>query len=137
MAYAVRADVENRYGKENVKRWADVDNTNNAGDITTRINWALDQATTDLNALLRYGPYAIPFTPTYDGSIISMCAQLAGVLLYESRGITDFNQITGAPIHSLSWHRNEVMRNVKRILANQLRLAAASAYATYPQVVTE
>lgn len=122
--YAERGDIEQIFGKENVKKWADVDNNGVLIDIDTRICWALAESRAFIDARLRGGPYAIPFVAPFNYQIISQSARFAGVLLYESRGITDFSE-NGRPQHQLSAHRDQVLRWLQQIIAGLQRLDLA------------
>jgi len=121
--YATRQDLEYVYGKDNVKKWADVDNLGVDDDIQERICWALAESRAYVDSRLRGGPYAIPFTEPYDYQVVSMSARYAGVLLYESRGITDFAE-NGRPQHQLSMHRTQVTHWLQQVLAGLQRLNA-------------
>lgn len=109
MTYCADNDIYLAFGRSNVRKWADVDNNNVVADIEARLLWARTAAYAELNDRLRTSPYQFPLTDEpYPDIVIRMEASLAGVLLYESRGITDTNQVTGAPIHALAWHRKRV-----------------------------
>lgn len=113
MAYCTRANIEGRFGVDNINKWADLDNAGSTTDVTARINAAIAAAEDDIDTTLRGGPYVIPFAGTPPVTIRDLCADLAGVWLYESRGVVDFDPETGRPHHRLQWHR----KNAKRVLA--------------------
>lgn len=88
--YALRADVEDVFGVENLKKWADLDGDADVGKIDARIVVALTKADEEVNGRLDGGPYEIPFTTEpYDGRLTSIAALWAGVWLYSNRGMTD------------------------------------------------
>jgi phage gp36-like protein len=131
--YAESKDIELIFGRSNVRKWADVENTESAYEIDQRICWALSEARAYIDDRLRGGRYTIPFTdpPT---RIVSMSARYAGVLLYDSRGITDMSE-DGKPKHQLSAHRDMVEKFLDQILSGKIRLDTDSDAITYPQVV--
>lgn len=132
--YAARTDVELVFGRTNVSKWADVDNEEDSTFITNRICWALQEAYSHFNNRLRGGPYAVPFIEPFESQIISMSARLAGVMLYDSRGITDFSE-NGKPQHQLSAHRDMVEKFIKDVMAGIIRLDAEHVV-NYPAVVS-
>ncbi|MBN2024952.1 MAG: DUF1320 family protein [Pirellulales bacterium] len=138
--YCVRADVENVFGAHNVRKWADVENHGNGAHIGGRIARAIAAATAEIDDRLRGGPYLVPIA-TVPTTIRQLAARLAGVWLYESRGIEDFDEVTGRAIHRLAWHREHVDRVLKEIMAGGRRLDAALASgvtgARAPVVVTQ
>jgi len=136
MAYATRADIENIFGKSNVEQWADLDNLKVQVDITARITTALADAVEFVDDTLRAGPYALPLTGTH-ATLKRLTAILAGVRLYEARGVQDINDVTGQPIHKYVWHKQDADRTLKRILAGQLRLDEPDEASMVPAVVTE
>lgn len=137
MAYATRADIEAVFGKSNVEQWADLDNDEVHVDIAARINTALADAIEFVDDTLRAGPYTLPLTSTH-ATIKRLTAILAGVRLYEARGVQDVNEVTGQPLHKYVWHKQDADKTLKRILAGQLRLAGETDEASIvPAVVTE
>lgn len=117
--YSIRSDVECIYGVTNVSKWADLDNDGNISAISGRISDAIHQADAIIDAYLLEGPYEIPFTKPYDEVVVDMSARLAGVLLYEGRGITD----SDISRHQLIWHRENVFNTLKNILLRRCVLS--------------
>ncbi len=124
--YCVRADVESVFGHHNIQKWADIENHGNGAHIGGRIARAIEAATAEIDDRLRGGPYLVPIA-TVPTTIRQLAARLAGVWLYESRGIEDFDEATGRAIHRLAWHREHVDRVLKEIMAGGRRLDAALA----------
>ncbi len=122
--YAERGDIEQIFGRDNVRKWADMDNLGDEATIATRICWALAESYVDINSRLRGGPYSLPFVAPLDYQIISMSARDAGVKLYEGRGITDFSE-NGRPQHQLSAHRDQVAKWLQQLLAGTRHLNIA------------
>lgn len=93
MSYATIADLEQVFGKHNVRQWADINNTKNKTEEDTRMQWALDEATDELDERLRRSAYQFPVTTTpVPKLLVRNVCYLAGRLLYESRGIVDQEQ---------------------------------------------
>lgn len=116
MAYSTRSDVEEIFGKTNIKKWADMDNDDVTTDIEARITAAILYADAEINDRLRGGPYTLPFTsvPT---TIIRLSATMAAVWLHDLRGNEDeTDQMEG--------HRKRVQTMLSQILSRGLRLNA-------------
>jgi hypothetical protein len=134
--YAARSDVENLFGATNVQKWSDVDNQGNVSTVANRVNWSLSLASTKLDDLLRGGPYAVPFTAPFPLSLTDSCARLAGVLLYDSRGIRDMD-VDNNPIHQMQPHRTMVEQWVRAIRAGRLRLNVTPMATNFPIALRE
>jgi phage gp36-like protein len=133
-AYATRVDIELVFGKHNVAAWAAMDPEPAESDITARVNWALDAATARIDARLGGGLYTMPFdeAPTL---IKECCARLAGVLLYDARGVVDVDA-DGRPENRLAQHRKEVERILDDIRSGAMRLPGVDAGARTPDYHT-
>jgi len=136
--YCTRDDIEDVFGVENVKQWADLDADADATKISNRIDRAREWATSEINDKLRGGRYTIPIQNTnaeIPVTITNICAQMAGVWLYESRGIADYNPETGGAVHRLKWNKDQVLLVIAEIQASKRRLDAVSTCITYPKIV--
>jgi len=133
MAYATREDVESIFGARNVIKWADLDNENDAGDIDDRVTWALDLATEMLDNRLFEGPYVVPFD-TAPLEVVQSTARLAGVLLYEARGIPAVDG-DGNPINQVAPHKKAVDDFVKGVMSGTIRFAALTRTRSTPKVI--
>lgn len=132
MAYSDRDDVEMIFGATNVAKWADLDNDEDDGKIDARVEWACEEATDRIDGRLRGGPYEVPF----DGSsvprtIVTLSARLAGVLLYDGRGVTDEEAED-----RVTPHRKLVETGIAEILAGKVRLDLPQVSASYPRAVS-
>src|SRR5580658_8315780 len=91
--YAAQSDIEDIFGITNVAAWSQLDPTQPPGTADTdRIQRALDYADARLIAFFRiHGNYATPLVPlNSDVDLVTRWdATLAGVWLYESRGLRD------------------------------------------------
>lgn len=121
MAYATREELELLFGKSNVEKWADLENEEDAGHITTRIDRAIKHADNRVDSMLRRSRFRVPLSPVPD-VIVDIATRLAGVWLYESRGVQDWNEETGRPAHKLQWHKQEAERVLRAIQAGQIDL---------------
>jgi phage gp36-like protein len=132
MAFATRQTIELIFGAANLVRWADKDNDGDAGKIAAAIAWALDEATLQLTSRLSGGPYATPFATT-PPELVTPCARLAGVLLYDGRGITDADA-EGNPTNQLAPHRKMVDQFIKSIKSGNASLSGLTSFSTVPSV---
>ena len=128
--YIAQSDVEDQFGANNVAVWSQLDNTTTGAD-TARIDDAIDNAEQTVEDRFRGGPYAIPFTG--GGSrglvkVIEWCAKLAGLWLYENRGLRDDEE--GG--NKLTAIKNAVFHEIALYLSGQMRLKADAAMAGRP-----
>lgn len=122
MSYATAEELYNVFGRNNVRKWADVNNGNVAADIDARLTWALDTASADMNDKLRKSPAQFPLTDEpFPASVVLHCCYMAGVLLYNSRGVTDMTP-QGETINQLSWARKEYDRFIRGIYGRTIVL---------------
>jgi hypothetical protein len=119
-----RSDIEQIYGLSNVVKWADLDNSEDASDIASRITLSILRAQEEINNRFRGSLYSVPFATgtSANTQMKYLCAELAGVLLYESRGVQDFHAQTGRMFHRLEANRNRVELMIKDLLAGKRRL---------------
>lgn len=132
LGYAIRKDIENIYGKSNIEQYADLNNRKDASEIEERINSMLELAEQTINGRLRGGPYEIPFTTPVVFLIKDLTARMAGILLYDGRGIVDAEDEEEG-VENLRPHRLQVESTIKQILGYKLRLDLALTSATFPQ----
>jgi len=123
--YCVRADIENLFGVTNVSKWSDLDNDADATKISNRIAAAITATADMIDARLRFSRYLIPisnagFTPTI---MRDLNAQMAGVWLYESRGVIDYDA-DGRAMHALHWIARKAESTMKQLAAGTLVLTA-------------
>lgn len=129
--YIAQSDVEGQFGVNNIAVWSQLDNTTTSAD-TSRISDAIDNAEQTVEDRFRGGPYAIPFTG--GGSrglvkVIEWCSKLAGVWLYESRGLRDAGEDGD---NKLTKIKADVLHDIAVYLSGQTRLKADAATADSP-----
>ncbi len=131
MPYCTRVDAEKKWGKENIRRWADLDNDNNAVSITAVIDSAILDADSEVNDELRGGLYTVPFVSPYPRAIVAATASLVGAILYHARAVDDTEETTG-----FSDKRRGVLKWLREVKAGVIRLDAPRNVVTnYPSVV--
>lgn len=116
--WSSRTELNLMFGSSQVDIWADVNSDNDADQITAKIDWAVETATDDARTRLR-GSAAAGVTCA-DKTLRAMTTRLAGVLLYEARGIVDTSQEDGA--HRLTRHQKIADDWFMRVRAGQIRL---------------
>ena len=127
MSYCTRSDVEAIFGTSDVAEWADLNNNDDAGEITSRINWAIDVAAEEFDDFFRTAGYRVPIqdadgnTPT---TVKYHNAMLVGVLLYEWQGVQNFDPQTGQPHHKLAWHRQHVYEFLREVVQGTRKIDA-------------
>lgn len=118
-----RGDVEQVYGNRNVEKWADLNNTADADEILSRINYHIAMADNYIRAAISNGAWVMPESGDTIPAILAYnCARLAGVLMYEARGVSDYDS-NGRPIHQLMYHKKSVDDFLKSVLNGSISLA--------------
>ena len=129
--YCDDEDIKSIFGAVNVQQWADIDNDGDAVKITARIDAAIAWAMSEIDDKLRGGRYTIPFDySAVPSCIMDATATLAGVRLYESRGVKDFDPESGRPVHRLEWHRKRAYNQIREVQAGLRTLDAEQANGT-------
>ena len=123
--YCTRSDINDIFGTNNVTTWADLDSDADADNISAHIARGIAWATTEINDRLRGGPYEIPLPATVAATITDICATLAGVWLYRSRGTDDETEID-----KYKWHWQRCETTLSEIRAGKRRLDATSSTET-------
>jgi len=116
--YAAQSDVEAVFGTANVAVWSNLDSDSTTAN-TSRIASAIAVAEQSIDDRLRGGPYSLPLTAVGSGGLVTVtdwAARLAGVWLYESRGVEDetANQIAA--------HKKMVHGEIDAYMAGTRRL---------------
>lgn len=120
MAYSTRTDIETKYGRDNVAKWADLDNISDQAAITAAITAAIAWSDAQINGRLRDGPYAVPLVGG-DPIITEVSVQLSAYKLASSRGTSDFTDVD-EPLHRLSGEKREAMKTLREINAGMIVL---------------
>jgi phage gp36-like protein len=120
--YCTRTDIENIYGASNVSKWADIDNEEDESVISDRIDWAIEASFDEFNDALRDGKYLVPLSavPT---SVVRYSAVLAGVWLYDGRGIIDMTDSQQKRYeHKLMYMRKRVECYLQNVRSGRVKL---------------
>jgi len=134
--YCSRDEMEAVFGPVNVAKWADLDDDEDPDKITARINWAISWAANEINDFMRGGFYVIPLMNVNKEvplSIVNVAATLAGVWLYERRGVEDFDPESGNVSHRLAWHKNTAYQLLAEIKRGTRKIEATQQSVKYPQ----
>lgn len=129
MAYSARSDIEDVFGVDNVDKWADLDNDANATKITNRIARAIVVADEKVNAALRGGAIDVPVSGS-SVLITNNAAILAGVWLYDARGVAEYDAATKDAQHQLHFQRDNAMEELKLIRTGDLDIGVATVDTT-------
>ena len=134
MAYSIRSDIEDIFGKTNVQTWGNMD----AGDtedtavlteIANRVTRGIGHADDMINAKLAESDYAIPVAAQPGksiGLITTISATLAGCWLYEARGLDDADD-EGRPFNRYSAKRKDAEQMLSNIADGSLKIDAVAA----------
>ena len=117
-ALPTQSDLENMFGVDNIRLWADVNNDNATQSIEDRIDWAFNEARIYISGRLAV-KYDISIFVTYPEAVFSLICKRAGIELYSRpRGLVD-GDAAAAVIAATSL---EVETRLEQILADQFRL---------------
>jgi len=122
--YCVKSDIEATFGVTNVEKWAKLQTDYTAEQIATRIARAIAVASEDIDDTLRFAGIEVPCvteddtTPT---TIEQICADLAGVWLYESRGVDDVARDC-SPNHRLKFFADRAQERLEQIAARRRKI---------------
>lgn len=130
--YCTRSDVEAVFGPHNIQTWADLDNDLDEDKIEARVAAAIDYATHTIDSKLARSIYYLPLQ-LEDGTgaappiVVNICAKLAGVWLYECRGVDDWDpERTASQGHRLRIHYDvDAIPTLKKISIGEIELTNA------------
>ncbi len=124
MSWIVRSNIEDTFGKSNVAKWADLDGNKVEDDITTHINRSITVIEALVNDTLRHSIIDISVVADADmpDTLVEIGATLAGVWLYQSRGVADFNEVTGDPTHRLIWQKRDAEARLRKVQTGEIRV---------------
>ena len=137
MAYCIRTSIEAIFGAINVAAWADLDDDQDDVKIDARITEAICYTADDIDNELRNGPYVLPLVTSagvVPRTVTGLNAKLAGIWLYESRGVEDFDPDTGVPAHRLTFAKTEAQTKLRRIATRDLKIDAVLVVEEVPKV---
>lgn len=124
-----QAAIDQEFGSVNVDKWADLNNNNDADEIAQRIAYMIGRASDDVRDTLRNSQVTPNITQP---RIKSITAKLAGVYLYETRGIQDFNPDTGTSFHRLSYQKRSANIDLIKIKNGALQLGGTLKHSWAP-----
>jgi len=133
LAWTSRSEIELMFGRESVSQWADLDSTQDADLISERIQWAVDHATDDARTRLTGSPVNLSKLTDAPLKLRLETTRLAGVILYESRGVVDTSDEEGR--HRLKYHQDRANQFFQRVRAGLIRLTPQTTNA--PGVITD
>lgn len=128
-----RSELDLLFGSDNVDKWADLDNDGDASKITDRIDWAVREATEDARLRLVGSPVVASRLSCAPRPLRIAVTKLAGVLLYEARGVVDTSDEEGR--HRLTTHRKQAEVFFRNVRAGQL--VVSDHVSAYPRIVSD
>lgn len=125
--YCTKTNIQQIFGTANVEAWATMASADTTEIKNARIDYACAVATETMNDVARVTPYAVPLqnaSGNVPASVVYRTAQLAGVVLYEARGVDDVDPRSGQPRHRLQFIREDVQRWMEQFRTGQLKIDA-------------
>jgi hypothetical protein len=133
LPWSSREELDATFGHSNIDMWADIENEENAGHIRARVMDAIDEATADARDRLT-GLVDVSSIRAAPRPLRKAVTRMAGVNLYESRGVKDTADEEGR--HKLLHHKKAADLYFRQIAAGQRTLGAASGK-THPFAVKD
>ncbi len=121
--YCSVADVYSRWGTVNVQKWADLDDTMTNTTMVSRITLAIEVTAAKMEDVVRGTRYSIPMVGmdgTTPYTIRFLNATLAGVWLYEGKGIQDYEPNTGKAVHRYQFAKDDAESQLKGLVTSTL-----------------
>ncbi len=103
--------------------------------ISARVARSIVDAMADVDRKMLGGPYTIPLATSAGAipeRIKQICAAIAGVWLYENRGVNDYDAKSKTAKHKLSFHQDRAYGEIAEYRSNQSRLDAVSIATSTP-----
>ena len=129
-----RSSIEDVFGKENVRKWADIDGDNDPSKITSRITDAISFSQADLYSRFRDTQYKVPFEGT-DTLMDELWAHLAGLWLHKHKSIMDYDPETKRASNPMQHLIDWVDTTIEEIRADKRILALTLETEDYPEAV--
>lgn len=114
--YCARADIEARFGEQNLWKWADYDGTVTSATISANITTAISDAGDLFDDMMRDGIYDLPVASSGGSTpnlVKKINVQLAAVECYTNRGIVDYDPVTGEGIHLLTGAERSAKKTIE------------------------
>jgi hypothetical protein len=126
--YTHSVNVAARYGVDNMHLWlsSPQDDKDEPVDYALRAYEFIARAERYIDDKVA-GPYVANAYGLDDaevpGIITDLATRLAGVLMYEARGVDDISQESGEPVHRLRYEKREVDKQLKQIALGMISAA--------------
>lgn len=122
--YTDSASVDKKFGFDNIMQWLALDTGDEATDYAQRAYDCIKQAEAWIDVQLSGSfynstSYERPTVPTV---LHELATTQAGILMYESKGVTDYDPESGRPTHRLEYHRKRVEMMVKELRNGLIKL---------------
>jgi len=124
LQWTSRREMELLFGPENIRQWADLNNENDAEHISDRIDWSAENATAEARELLVDSPVDLDNLTEAPLTLRMNVSRMAGVLLYESRGVKDTDSDEGK--HKLRYHKDEAAKYFQKVRAGSIRIGRSA-----------
>lgn len=130
--YTDYACIRERFGATNVLTWASI-NGSDATAITALITNAIADAEDFIDDTIRSGMYEIPFTGTIPPAIKLIACLMAGVHIYEAKGVIDWDVETGRPQHRLHYQKHTATNMLDSVRRGKMQIDVVKDVVNYPE----
>lgn len=126
MALCTRANIEAIFGTDNVAKWANLGGSDSEATVTARITQAIAVAEAKALAILAGGPHSLTRLAANPPTlVVDAVATLAGVWLYECRGLQDYSadrREGSAGRHRLAGNEEKALQTLELIRDGKLKV---------------
>jgi hypothetical protein len=137
--YTDSVQIGQRYGFENIHQWLStpLDDKDEPVDYALRAAEFIRRAEEELDERL-LGPYVDgPFEVTEDyeqipGLVRRLATDLAGIKMYEARGVDDVNPESNEPLHRLRYSLKDVYATIRRVQMGAQKISGSASLTPEP-----
>lgn len=120
--YTSLGRINSMFGQANVAKWSQVNGAATL-DVLRIQGAAIVDAEAYIDAALRNNSqYVVPFTSPIPAHITTIATILAGVNMYEAKGVLDWDPESGRPTHRLHYQRKRAMTDLDRIRTGRIHI---------------
>jgi len=132
--YTDSTRIELMFGGDNVHKWLALNDRDSPIDYALREYQIIKDAEQWIDDRLKGSFISEAFTEDIPAIIQQIATEIAGVMMYEARGITDTNPVTGAPQHKYRFIRDRAEARLKDLKYGKIKVATSASRTSHPEI---